>query len=313
MNKIIGNRTKGHQGENEVSFLLKKIFFDSGDIQDTDSAEDKGVDFSFKFISPVKNRYFSKVIEIQVKTGDSFVKKLENNWKLKIKKDEFRKFQNTNSFTIIVWVDPETSEAYWTHIKKESHVGHIFISKRSILSPITKYDFMIKFYQKQGKLNELTTDNRLLIPPLNKGIREYSKSYYKSHLLGKQISTLWGMVEITWNGWRKITRAGRKQENIQNSLILLPILKPTLEKAEVIAGFRRGKEWPKGNRIIETRYLFIESSISTPSGAKQYVKITLKEIIDYPDNWKKELCYYEKVERVLIFYSIALIKKKGGD
>ena len=72
MNKIIGNRTKGHQGENEVSFLLKKIFFDSGDIQDTDSAEDKGVDFSFKFISPVKNRYFSNVIEIQVKTGNSF-------------------------------------------------------------------------------------------------------------------------------------------------------------------------------------------------------------------------------------------------
>ena len=223
-----------------------------------------------------------------------------------------RKFQNTSSLAILVWVDPCTSEAYWTHIKNNSSKGHIFISKRSTLSPITRYDFMIKYYRKNNKLNTVTIDHKLLIPPLNKGLREYAKSYYKSNLLGKEISTLYGNVGITWNGWRKITRAGRKQENIHNSLVLLPILKPALEKANMLAGFRRGKLTKKGDRIIETRYIFIESSINSQNGTKQNIKITLKEIIDFPDNWKNILNYYEKVKRVLIFHSIAAIKKKGG-
>ena len=151
-----------------------------------------------------------------------------------------------------------------------------------------------------------------MIPPLNKGLREYAKDYYKSNLLGKGIPTLYGTVVISWNGWRKITRAGRKQENIHNSLTLLPILKPALENANMLAGFRRGKLTKKGNRKIETRYIFIESSIKVQNGEKHNIKITLKEIIDFPENWKEALNYYEKVKRVLIFHSIAAIKKKGG-
>lgn len=309
MKKI--DREKGQHGANLVNFILGKVFYTDGKIQKGDTTYDKGVDFSFKFISPIKNIYFSEPIEVQVKTGPSYVRKIGNKWKLEnVKKDELHKFQNTSSLAILVWVDPDTSEAYWTHIKKNSHVGHIYISKRATLSPITRYDLMIKHFRKGNKLNSLTGDHKRLIPPLNKGLREYAKDYYKSNLLGKEIPTLYGTVVISWNGWRKITRAGRKQENIHNSLTLLPILKPALENANMLAGFRRGKLTKKGDRKIETRYIFIESNIKGQNGAKHNIKITLKEIIDFPENWKEELNYYEKVKRVLIFHSIAAIKKK---
>ena len=69
MTKIDDNRIRGNLGETEVNNLLSKIFYNDGNIQKTDTTYDKGVDFIFKFTSPIKNRYFSELIEIQVKTG----------------------------------------------------------------------------------------------------------------------------------------------------------------------------------------------------------------------------------------------------
>lgn len=298
--------TLGEQGEVWVMALLSRIF--NGKAVKYEGLHDKGSDLVIQFSNPLRLaeiRYFG----VQVKTGKSYVKDEGKNWKIQnVSNNYIDKLNAMNIPILFVWVNHDKEIVpYWTLITKESG-EQLYLSKHSVLSPITLYDFLIRIciVKNQSIIFEklFGLKYQRLVAPLNILMRNFAREYYKKKLLQKLFSNKEiGEVKITWSGWRHITRKGRKSEYIYKSLEILPIVKDAISNSNLI-NFRRLKKIKRGNRIYETRLLILNTRISVPNDSNAKAIIAIRERINYPIKWKEDLLLFSNLKRELVFESI---------
>lgn len=303
---MIDHTSKGFAGEDEVIMMLKKAL--GCTVSHHKGVDDKGFDLTVHMPSTEANNK-TIIFPVQVKTGKSYVKEINNSYRIKPKKKELEKWKNVNVPTLFVWVnDSPPISAYWQIIEPNTSLGPIFISKKRNISPVTKFDISLKIKQienRQIRNSKLQTiDKNLFVGNIGKSFREEAKIFYKE-MIGKKINNpILGETKITWNGWKHMTSQRRPISNIFNSLRLLSVIPFCIEHSDYIGGFRRSNDFIRGNKCYELRLIVFYKKMKLLDYPPTEIALVLKEIIIYPLNWRHTLEPHKETTRTVIFESI---------
>ena len=298
---IAENKTKGKHAEFSVSYLLSKIFNTNVDRYSGD--EDKGIDLSLKFESPINNKLYD--LNFQIKIGQSYVQDSGKYWRIiKIDEDRFKQWKDSICPVILIWIDDikEIKQAYWTVITRSSSIKRLFISKRNILTPSTPYNLISILARKNERALKTITIKRLY-PKLNISLREFAKSYFRKHLLKKRIiNPVLGEIYVSWNLWHHLTSDSRKKKHILYSLELLPILTDAIQYCNRVYSIRKVKTTTRGNWTTEIRLIVfkINPNVQTKENP---IFLVLRETITYSNDWER-LFDIPEIKRQLIVESL---------
>jgi len=308
MTEITNNKIKGQQGELLISYILGRIF--STSIIRHSGDQDKGIDLSLQFISPINKRLFD--INFQIKTGTSYVIDDNKNWKLRnISINDFEKWKYAITPVVLVWVNDTVSPPsyYWKLITNRSSYARLSISKKSILAPSTLYEVIIKLEKKAKKKTKKITISHLS-PKINISLRDFAKSFFKKHLLGKKIiNPVLGEVNISWHLWNHLTRNNRKKNHIMYSLELMRIVIDVIKYCNKVYSTRKVTKIIRGNWTTEINLIAFKINPDNPSNENS-IFLVVRETIIYPNNWKDDLLMETKIKRHLTLESIYRKEKK---
>jgi uncharacterized protein DUF4365 len=201
------DRQMGEFGEQEARSRLERALIGAG--VRFSGASDKGLDLLMQFEAPAPEPQPVHVA-VQVKTGDSFAAMHRSRWRIQgLDEARFRQWTRSKVPVLFLWVRPTTpAECYWALIKRDSSREHFSIAKRAFVTPVLRYDLWLEF-AREG--DPALVSGELLRPPLSVALRTHAKDYYAQHLIGETVvNPILGSVSFTWNGWRHMTRRGRK-------------------------------------------------------------------------------------------------------
>ncbi len=253
-----------------------------------DGALDLHVEYTY-FNEEVKTRrYFA----VQVKTGNSHATWLKTSlrWKIDVDNKHVEKWRKFNGPIILIWIKPDKNmKVYWKYIGKNSSEKYISIGKKRLLNPGTKFEI--------DRLIQNETSNNKNYPLFT--IKSY-KSFFDALISSKRnfqklkgiVNSSYGRIEISNYCWRHLTRNGRKNKYIRESLALLPITKPLLLKdpSKIITQSETSNiddVSSKGEVTVRKKILFIYRNVNFSNQKKAHVFIRLDETIIFPKNWQE--------------------------
>ncbi|MCP4405938.1 MAG: hypothetical protein GY801_52675 [bacterium] len=257
-------------------------------------------------------------IDIYIKSGEKHITEQEKNSRVKkhiFEKELWRDWEDNNKNVIFVWLkDTAPINAFWTRIHaNRPKRSKIFIPKTAKITPITKYDFSLKFDSIEENLtntqpvavNLLADDTIDFQGKLDGDFRKKAKDIYKSLMDPKYINPLLGETLLTWRGWRHITSPKRRIKSIYDSLRLIPMIPLCIENPDIFKTFKRIREFQRGKWIYAPRLVVFKKELTSKDDLPIQVNLVLKEIIMYPTNWKTNyLRPYKKTKRIVSFESI---------
>lgn len=292
----------GEFGEQEARARLERALVGAG--VRFSGASDKGLDLIMQFEAPAPEPQ-PIYVAVQVKTGDSFANLHRARWHVKnIDPERFRQWTRSKVPVLFVWVRPTNpAECYWALVKRDSSREHFTIARRSVVTPPLRFDLWLEL-TRDGEATKLPAE--LLRPPLSTALRPHAKEYYRRHLLGTEVSNpVLGAVQFTWNGWRHLTRRGRKCADIHQSLLLLPAASEAVSRASRFVGLRRLSHVVRGQWTVDTRLIALRGPVLyLKNRAPADLVIVVHEQIWYPTHWQSDVRLHKNTRRVATFYSI---------
>jgi len=292
----------GEFGEQEARSRLERALIGAG--VRFSGASDKGLDLLMQFESPAPDPQPLHVA-VQVKTGESFARPDGARWRVQnLDPSRFRQWTRSKVPVLFVWVRPTSpAECYWALIKRDSSREHFTIGKRAYVTPVLRNDLWLEL-AREG--DAVSVPAELLRPPLSVGLRLHAKDYYRNSLLGSHvINPVIGRVNFTWNGWRHLTRRGRRPSHIHQSLMLLPSASAALAGAVRFAGLRRLSHVVRGQWVVDTRLIALRGvQLRFKNRAPADVAVVVRERVFYPAGWMSDVRLHANIRREVTFHSI---------
>lgn len=242
---------------------------------------------------------------VQVKSGDFYGKKLDKGFKLLTSAK--KSAQRTSHSICIIWVDRDSKKAYWAYIHPNSTTKGQEYKDNHLISPSMRFDIarcQAKFLPQKIGGSGIIMANK---PTSLNEKRKSALNNYKLLKTSKIKNPNLGEIEFTRVGWRHMFRKSRSSENKEASLVVINYLKNIIEDKpssiyvtdidiEDILDFTyRRCEYVLSYEDIK---LSINNSVS-----KVKVIIRIIEEIRWPNNWDKNPCLSQQIDRKLFFLS----------
>ncbi|MEE8186734.1 MAG: DUF4365 domain-containing protein [Nitrososphaerales archaeon] len=298
---------RGVRGQTEVQQMLEKAL-DGATVNSRDVPDDMGIDLQVEMRSTTTHRYPLN-FGVQVKTGGSFVEEHKKFYKLskqgiRALSARWDQYQNSDQPVLLVWLKhSEPIEGYWQFINRDSSIDHFLISKSRTISPLTKYDLTLRLCGLPPQTRKLVT---VLPYTGNIGVsfRAQAKQLYRGLLGMKETNPILGQTTISLHGWRNITSQRRPSSWVARSLQLIPAIRVCISDPGEIEGFRTIKDMQRGKRRNCVRLVTFRKKIKLKYGPQTEVICKIREIINYPVNWRDKLEPGKDTVRTCIFEDI---------
>lgn len=299
----IPDRQLGEFGEQEVRSRLERALLGTG-IQFS-GYSDKGIDLILQFESPAPDRqplHFG----VQVKTGESFAIGQKNRWKIRnLDQSRFRQWTMSRLPILFVWVRPTSpAKCFWAIIRRDSSIKYFSISKKSTITPSLRYKLALEYglHNISRQLSPIS----ILRPPLGIGLRPHAKDYYRSILMKERpVNPLLGPVSFTWSGWRHLTRLGRSQNYIHQSLQLLSATPDVIINPTKIVGVRYLPSAIRGDWVTERRLIILnKKDVHLTGRPPANLIVVLRQRIIFPKNWLEDVALHKHIKHEISFESI---------
>lgn len=294
----------GELGEQEARGRLERALLGCG-LRFSGFA-DKGIDLIMQFESPAPDGqplHFG----VQVKTGTSFASGSGAKWLVKnISESRFRQWTKSKLPVIFVWVRPtQPAECYWTIIRRTTSRSHFSIPKRSVINPGMRFQLALEVSVDPGEA-VASGPIKLLRPPLGIGLRPFARKFYKTHLMpSRPVHPILGPISFSWRGWRHLTRQGRRQDFIHQSLQLLPATIQAIQSPSELVGLRHLKTLQRGHWTTELRLVVFRSrSVKVLGRRSADLVLVIRQRIRFPTNWLGDVSLHQRIYCESSFESI---------
>lgn len=262
------------------------------------------------------------VLFVQAKGGESYAgKSLKRPDHIEIKlgqkyiEDHRPRWNALHGPAILVYVDTvnlkQNLDAWWTDLKDES--SYTADNKQIVLVPKSqKFGPHSKGHMRKliGSAVQYDDDLPLIEATkadvsylhLNQPLKTCARNFYRdwSSLPVKERSNpVLGEIQVTRVGWRHITRAGRRQERIIQSLQLLGVAKRITNEVKNIGWLGRMEDLPLTNGTIQRRELLgIRAKVRFPFRHESVVQIILERKRTYGQNLIADRTWFYSVYEV---------------
>lgn len=261
----------------------------------------------------IKNE--NMVVLTQVKSGDKYGYLEESGFVLK-KAAKFAAVRTSHDICII-WVDRNNNKLFWAYVHPETTVKKQYYGAYHEVSPATIFDLarcMSKGgrYAKGGKgivIRKRDTN----ITQRRKSVKEVYLDFQKHSRIK---SPVLGKIELTRIGWRHMFRSGRRKENKEASLNIIPYLSRLLARVPSCHAITDSSQFIIKKFVYCRREHILKFDDLTVSQRERVnmkgftAHIRLVEEIRYPVDWSIQAMLSQEVERRVVLKS-AYYKKKG--
>lgn len=252
MSDLLGDNMNNIKTEEIGLRVVRNIIREKwcSNFQELSHQNDDGVD-GLIFLKK-KNIEIGGVLRVQIKCGVAYrraINKYSESICLHLGKDYLLKHRERwlrNPIPIIlIYVDPTNvnkEDAWWVNLGLDdayckSNTGLVLLPKKQKFGPHSKGDFLTASGAKSLPYpTPIVTMHRedISIFTFKDTLKKQARSYYISWSLSssnERTNELLGEVIVNRNGWRHITRKGRRIERIMQSLQLLPCAKKIITEA----------------------------------------------------------------------------------
>ncbi len=265
---------------------------------------DKKVDLLLQFRAPDPAGSLL-YLGVQVKTGPSYVRKIASGRIfLKVGSEGLAVWRSANLPIALMWVNPDSAECHWTLVTERTQHQYLSVSMHARVTPALPFELAAKLIRLRTDPNEHRLS--LLHPGLSAGLRQAAKKYYRSALVGTELShPIFGKVGVTWKAWRHLTRRQRSKSFIRQSLRLLPAVKWVTEHPSTFRSVRRFKSILRGRWTTELRlFVFDTAMVVLPGSSHTTIRTVFRERVTFPADWLTQARYQDAVRREVSFESI---------
>lgn len=295
---------KGFAGEREVRRMLETAL--GCTVLQYEGDSDMGLDLHVQMENPYG---YGELIQfdVQVKTGNSHVTEEPKRYKIKksiIASGEWSKLKRSKTPVLFIWLKEDDGlVAYWQFVKPSASHSHFYISKHKTISPVSRYDIARELGARE-RIGMKERYAQMFCGNIGRSIRLEAKIVYKTLMITECQNPFLGKTKITWHGWRHITNQSRAQYDIFKSLIHIYSIPACIERPDMITGFRRVSDVIRGNRVNCVRLVVFEKKIKLKKTKPLVLVCVLRELIDYPKDWRSYLLLENEIKRTVIFESI---------
>lgn len=317
----MSRRNLDTQGIGKRAFTqAQTVIQDSGHlIQAIDGDIDIGIDAyirirkrtKFKKIENHKVKFYEdwvdtgNLVGIQVKGVSAIPKKGSNsyyitrkdkttfgvNFNSKENLDSKRKtWQNFVGPVILVFVDLETKDSWWTDLLDENSYDDnsysVIIKKNQVFNQ-SSFKSIKRLGKELFKRNELLTISTKNFPFIRLsvgGFKESARELY-NNLKGEgefpfpeTINPTLGGIKFSQSGWKHITRLNRRQMRIINSLILLGVAREICEKVTKYSKVKKGMFRESERYIKKVEFLTLRANIEFNYRQESIVQVVLRRV-----------------------------------
>ncbi len=243
---------------------------------------------------------------VQVKSGDSYGRELENGFSLK--KRAVKAVRRSLNNVCVAWQAPNTANCYWAYVHPNTRMETKEYGRNHQIDPCIRYDLarcVAKYYSHQTGGKGIIIKSRGINSVNIKDERKKIKDIYKSFDKGI-LNPVLGKIELTRYGWRHMFRDTRKMVYKTNSLEIIPYLNLLLSRYPTnhyITDVSIKNE--KVYRIRRTKYLLSYSDVSYER-KRQKVDIRLVEQIGFPKEWFKSDKLSQRIVREVYIESCSI-------
>jgi len=308
MPKSTVSQRTGDFGENHVQTIVETgwgcLFISYGG-RDRAAIDGKVIDVVNGVVKPLE-------FNIQVKTGD-FGNRHSNEFAAPVKLDHLEHWQQLNVPVVLVCVDTKPpTKAYWRLIRPRDTLP-LSVSRRNLFGPGSR-NVIVGAIRKALKQDSITPiQGRVLDVPLQSSVRIACKNYYKELKCRTIIHPTYGRINLTWKGWRHITRRKRSTRKIAVSLLLLPSLPEILRSSIQPVNSRELPSLRRSGHILSRTLLVFEAMLKLSHRGDARVRIIIERDILFSKDWATTDPKYNRRIQMCRFYSLSELPTKNLD
>jgi hypothetical protein len=174
--------------------------------------------------------------------------------------------------------------ASWALVNQTMHGKHLEFSRRNSFDPGAR-DAIIAAIQHASPKTMPPVSGAEPTWPVNIGIRNSAREYYRSLMRNPQPNPLFGPVQFTWKGWRHITRRQRSFAKLPISFSLLPSVRSILAPGIVPVRYRSQKAIRRGEWLEFRTLLVFERVVVFRHRAPTWARLTVERDARLPADW----------------------------
>jgi hypothetical protein len=220
---------------------------------------------------------------------------------------------------ILVWVDTESSgkEAWWTDLNDDAsycaaNKSLVLLRKEQRFGEHSKGEIarmwgslVVDADSPRIRLDRRDVSIGNLREPVKTGARRFYQGWARAPASERTHASL-GEIAVSRVGWRHVTRRGRRQERILQSLLLLPAARAMVAQVPKYALLRRSGEETTitGDREVRD-YLSLRAVVEFPQRHESLVQVVLLRV--------RTLGAQGLVRQRIWFYSVYELRRGSHD
>lgn len=272
---------KGQFGEDYVTQIIRTGW--RAFVQKLEGRNDRGIDLVVQDATP--NHLTGLQFNVQVKTSDFNVRLPGESFPAPVDREHLDMWRACNVPVVLVCVDEGPPPvAYWRLITPGDGVRGIRVFRRNVFGPASR-DAVVAAIRRTGPQALAPVRGEILDYPLNKGVRNAAKDYYRQLMRIPFSNSSIGPIEFTWKGWRHMTRQGRSMWKIRSSLLLLPSVRNILDGAIYPKKFRSLDPLARGNKILHRTLLVFERITTFDHRVPTWLQVVIEAQAVIPTDW----------------------------
>jgi len=281
------NEEKGRFGADYVRRIIENGW--RGIVQEFQGLNDRGIDFVVQDVS--RGRVTALQFNIQVKTSDFLSKISGDSFPAPVDRKHIELWRDSTVPVVLICVDASSPPvAFWRLIKPGEDIQRIRMSRKNIFGPASR-DAVIASIRRAVRQRLPTVLGETLEYPLQTGIRNAAKDYYRQLMKQPFTASSIGPIEFTWKGWRHMTRQGRSMWKIRSSLLLLPSVRSVLDGAVYPAKWRSFASVPRGKRDRYRTLLVFERMTTFHHRVPAWLQVVIEAQAIIPTDWAVSVPY----------------------
>lgn len=248
------------------------------------------------------------LILTQVKSGDAYGHLREDGFVLK--RNAKSAAIRTSHNICVIWVDRDSNKLFWAYIHPDSIAGKQDYGAYHEVSPATIFD-IARCMQKGG--GRTKGAKGLIIRKRDAEVTQRRKTVRAVYSNFQERALVWspvlGKIELTRTGWRHMFRSGRKKENKEASLNIIPYLSMLLKRFPSYHAITDSSQFILDKSVYSRREHILKFDDLTVfqrdrGGEKGFTAhIRLIEEIRYPSDWSDKAMLSQLVERRVVLKS----------
>ncbi|MDB5117702.1 MAG: hypothetical protein JWQ79_3194 [Mucilaginibacter sp.] len=248
-------------------------------------------------------------INVQIKTGKSYLAKTERDSNLLINLHDPRAFKkwkkiwlNVPGVMLFLFADYENDygkppKIYWADLKEKlsyapNNSPKIFIPKDQVLDSsflnglgsLTGYKATYSYSSNLPEITILVHSQKTVSLSRSESLKETAMNFYKSWrsaVLNDRVSPVFGEVLVNRVGWKNISRNSRKKDRIAQSWQLLGVAKEiikTVKKATLIRKQYKFRYDQATNSVTFKKYYYLRAKVRFDHRSESVVYVILRQI-----------------------------------